>query len=588
MSVAERTEPTPAEVDPSARPARERRWPWWLGIAVLLAGAAALRVWGVGQGLPYAYNADENAHFVPGAIGLFGHGYNPHYFVNPPAYTYVLHAVFGLWFGGRDGVSRTFATDPTQVWIAARLTAGFFSTVAVGLLYLAGARLFGRAAGLLAAAVLAVAFLPVFYSHLALNDVVTLAPVALSLWGIAGIVRRGRAIDYVLAGVGLGLACATKYTGGIVLLPLLGAGIIRVVEDRDARARAAGLLVLSGALALLAFVAANPYVVLDFTAFRDGLTHQADASNAELGKLGLTQESGHLYYLWTVTWGLGWVPALAALVGVGLLARAEPKLLLVLVPAPIVYVLFMGTQARFFGRWLLPAFPIACLLAGYAVARLAALASRGRAARLAPALYALGAVVLLGQGLVMSLHSGQLLARPDTRNQARDWLVAHVPAGTRIVVEPVVPDAWASDIGHPYAGTRNGARWPKFATSRSNVANDGSIVPGPGRIVNIEDYERTLYPGLVDRYEQKGYCWVVTGSTQRGRAEVQPGKVPKALPYYRELERRGRLVYEASPFRRGAKPVPFNFDWTFDYYPLAYDRPGPIMSIYRLQGGKCA
>ena len=426
MSVAEHTAATPA--DPPAGLARERRWPWWLGIAALLAGAAALRVWGVAQGLPYAYNADENAHFVPGAIGLFGHGYNPHYFVNPPAYTYVLHAVFGVWFGGRDGVSRTFATDPTQVWIAARLTAGFFSTLAVGLLYLAGARLFGRAAGLLSAAVLAVAFLPVFYSHLALNDVVTLAPVALSLWGTAGIVRRGRAIDYVLAGVGLGLACATKYTGGIVLLPLLAAGVIRVVEDRDARARAAGLLVLSGALALLAFVAANPYVILDFAAFRDGLTHQADASNAELGKLGLTQESGHLYYLWTVTWGLGWVPALAALVGVGLLARAEPRLLLVLVPAPIVYVLFMGTQARFFGRWLLPAFPIACLLAGYAVARLAALAARGRAARLAPALYALGAVVLLGQGLVMSLHSGQLLARADTRNQARDWLVAHVPA----------------------------------------------------------------------------------------------------------------------------------------------------------------
>ncbi|MDP9344930.1 MAG: glycosyltransferase family 39 protein, partial [Actinomycetota bacterium] len=544
MSVAERSE-TPADV--SVVVPRERRWPWRLGIVALLAGAAALRVWGVGQGLPFAYNADENAHFVPGAIGLFGHGYNPHYFINPPAYTYVLHVVLGLWFGGRDGVSRTFTTDPTQVWVAARLTAGFFSTVAVGLLYLAGARLFGRAAGLLSAGVLAVAFLPVFYSHLALNDVVTLAPVALSLWGTAGIVRRGRVTDYVLAGVGLGLACATKYTGGIVLLPLLAAGVIRVVEDRDARARATGLLVVSAVLSLAAFVAANPYVILDFAAFRDGLTHQADASNAELGKLGLTQESGHLYYLWTLTWGLGWVPVLAALVGVGLLARAEPKLLLVLVPAPILYVLFMGTQARFFGRWMLPAFPVVCLLAGQAMARLAALASRGRLARLAPAIYAAVAVALLGQGIVMSLHSGQVLARADTRNLVRDWLVAHVPAGTRIVVEPVVPDAWASDIGRPYRGTRNGARWAKYATSRSNIANDGSIVAGPGRIVNIEDYERTLYPGLVDRYEQKGYCWVVTGSSQRGRAEAQPAKVPNALPYYRELERRSRLAYEATP-----------------------------------------
>ncbi|MGZ4269074.1 MAG: ArnT family glycosyltransferase [Solirubrobacteraceae bacterium] len=587
MSVAE--PPAVARRDAAATRARgERRWPWWLGLGLLLVAAAAVRVWGVGQGLPYAYNADENAHFVPGAIGLFGHGYNPYYFVNPPAFTYALHVVFAVWFGGRAGVSHAYATDPTQVWIVARLTAAFFGTLAVWLLYLAGARLFGRAAGLLAAATLAFAFLPVFYSHLALNDVVTLAPLALALWGTAGVVRRGRAIDYLIAGIGLGLACATKYTGGIVLLPLLAAGAIRIVQDRGARGRAAGLLAAAGAVGLAAFVVANPYALLDFQGFRDGLTHQADASNATLGKLGLTQTSGHLYYLWTVTWGLGWVPAIAALAGVGLLARAEPKLLLVLVPAPILYVLFMGTQARYFGRWLLPAFPILCLLAGYAVARLVALASRGRARALGPALAALGAVALLGQGVVTSLHSGQVLARPDTRNMARDWLVAHVPAGTRIVVEPVVPDAWATDIAGPYRGTANGARWAKFATSRSNIANDGSILPGAGRIVNIEDYERTLYPGLIDRYERQGYCWVVTGSTQRGRAEVQPRKVPNAVRYYRALDRRATLAYEASPFRRGAKPVAFNFDWTFDYYPLAYERPGPVMRIYRLHGGACA
>jgi hypothetical protein len=33
--------------------------------------------------------------------------------------------------------------------------------------------------------------------------------------------------------------------------------------------------------------------------------------------------------------------------------------------------------------------------------------------------------------------------------------------------------------------------------------------------------------------------------------------------------------------------VPFNFDWSFDYYPLAYARPGPEMTVYRLTGGAC-
>jgi len=189
---------------------------------------------------------------------------------------------------------------------------------------------------------------------------------------------------------------------------------------------------------------------------------------------------------------------------------------------------------------------------------------------------------------VSSLHIGQVLSRDDTRNMARAWFVTHVPPKTKVVVEPVVPDGWAQDIGHPSPLTSNGNRWVKYPTSRSNIANDGSQLPGEGRVVNIEDYERTLYPGLVDTYEKAGYCWVVVGSTQRGRAEVEPGSVPQALAYYRELERRADLAYRASPYRSGAKPVSFNFDWSFDFYPLAYHRPGPMMWIYHLRGGRCA
>jgi hypothetical protein len=566
-----------------------RRWPWWIALGVVLAVALGLRLWGIKQGLPYAYNADENAHFVPGAIGLFGHGMNPHYFVNPPAYTYLLHAVFGVWFGGRAGVSNTYALHPTEVFVVARATAAVVGTIAVWLVYLAGARFADRRVGLLAAALMAVAFLPVFYSHLALNDVPTLAPIALSLWGTAGVLRRGRLLNYVIAGVGLGLACATKYTGGIVLLPLLAAAAVQLVAPTSGRGRATafGGLVLAGVLALGAFVVANPFSVLDFAAFRDGLNHQASAAEDELGKLGLTQRSGQLYYVWTFTWGLGWVPLIAGALGaIGALVW-DRRLAIVLVPAPILYVLFMGTQQRYFGRWLMPVFPIMCILAAWALVRAAEVLSR-RTPALRPALYTLGAVLLLGQGVVYALHDGLVLSRPDTRNLARAWMAANVPPKTKIVVEPVVPDAWASDIGRPYAGTANGARWVKFPTSRSNVANDGSIVPGEGRIVNIEDFERTLFPALVDRYEREGWCYVVSGSTQRGRAAVAPDEVPQAIAYYRALDNRADVVFHASPYRRGSELVKFNFDWSFDFYPLAYARPGPEMTIYRLRNGRCA
>lgn len=573
---------------------------WTVALVALLAGAFLVRIWGATHGLPYAYNSDENAHFVPKAIGLFGHDANPHYFVNPPAYTYTLHVVFAVWFGGRDGVSAAYTTDPTAVFLVARITAAVLGTIAVWLLYLAGSRFFDRRVGLLAAALMAVAFLPVFYSKLALNDVPTLAPVTLSLWASAGVLRFGRTRDYLLAGVALGLAAATKYTGGIVLLPLLGAAAVQYVAP-GGRSTALRGLALAGGAALVGFIAANPYALLSFPEFFDGLAHQNDAAADTAGKLGLTQENGVFYYLWTLTWGLGWIPAVAALGGVAWLYRDEPRLLWVLAPAPLVFLLFMGVQARFFGRWLLPILPIVCLLAAYLALELADWGAR-RYPRLRPTLITLAVLGLCAQGAISTLHSGRLLSREDTRNATREWMVANVPetqtittssggtrkVATRIVVEPVVPDGWAQDIGMPSKLSSNGNRWVKFPTSRSNFEKDGTPIPGRGRIVNIEDYERTLRPELIDRYEAEGYCWVVSGSTQRGRAEVDAAAVPGAIAYYEALARRGRLVYEAQPFKEGAKPVSFNFDFSFNYAPLAYERPGPVMRVYRLRGGQCA
>lgn len=557
------------------------RLAWPLCVLGLLVAALGLRLWGVRQGLPYAYNADENGHFVPKAVGLFGHGLNPHYFVNPPAFTYLLDVVLHLFVGGRTQVGHAMATDPTQVYVVARITSAVLGTIAVGLLYLAGRRLFDRRVGLLAGALLAVAFLPVFYAHLALNDVPALAPICLALVGIAGVARRGRAIDYAIAGVGLGLACATKYTGGIVLVPLVAAALLRGWSGLR------GLLV-AGVASVVAFLAADPYAVGDWHAFKAGLDHQATAAADGEGKLGLQDTSGIAYYLRTFTWGLGWIPALAALGGAAGLALRRSRLFWVLVPGPVAFLVFMGVQGRFFGRWLLPAFPLVCLLA--AAAALLAV-DRLAAARpaLRPALIALAAVALCGQGVIASVHAGLVLSREDTRAIARSWLVGHVPAGTRVVVEPaVVPNAWAQDVGHPSPLTTSGDRWVKYHGLRDLLRSDGTLGAGPGPVVNIEDYERTLHPGLVDRYEREGFCWVVAGSTQSGRAYTQPRQVPHAIDYYRRLRARSRVVFTVSPLRASADAVPFSFDFSFDFEPLAYYRPGPVMTVYRLDRGGCA
>ena len=558
-----------------------RRWDprYAVAVAVVLAVALGLRLWGDGSGLPWVYNVDEAQHFVPLAVGMQHGNLDPGgYFANPPAFTYLLAGLFRLWLGGRTG--RIYYSDhSTQLWLIARVTSGVLGTLAVGLLYLAGARLFDRRTGLLAAAVMAVAFLPVFYGKLALNDSPTLAPVCLSLWGSAGIVRLGRGRDFLIAGLGLGLAAATKYTGGIVVLPLLVAGVSRI-SVAGGRRRAVLWLTLAGVIAVAAFIAANPYSVIDFHRFIHQLAQQSSESESD-GKLGLTYGSGVFYYLWSITWGVGWVPAVAAVAGAVLLAlRRRWWILALLVPAALAYLAFMGLQGRYFGRWVMPIVPIVCLLAAAAAVGGVDLVARSRP-RLAFGLVTVAGILLCGQGLVYSVHSGIVNSREDTRGLARAWLVKHVPRGTRIVVEPIVPNS--SRPPNNFVG-----RWSAFPDFLTHRGPRGILYVLAGREVTLENYERTLSPALVSLYERDDYCWVVTGSTEEGRALVDPSVVPRAVAYYAALARQGTKVFVGSPFVRGTSSLPFNFDWSFEYYPLAYARPGPLVTIYRLHGGACA
>jgi 4-amino-4-deoxy-L-arabinose transferase-like glycosyltransferase len=383
----------------------------------------------------------------------------------------------------------------------------------------------------------------------------------------------------MVAGIGLGLAAATKYTGGIVVLPLITAGLSRA-RDPGGRRFVALWLPLAGVVALAAFIAADPYAVVDFHSFVNQLAHQSAESDAG-SKLGLTYGSGVFYYLWSITWGVGWVPAFAALGGAGLLVlRREWVTFALWLPAVVVFLAFMGLQGRYFGRWVMPIVPVICLLGAHAVISAADSAAHAKPRRRA-ALAGLGAVAMCAQGLVYSIHSGLVNSRVDTRTTTRAYLLAHVPAGARIVVEPIAPNSrrvpfnWA-------------ARWSAFPDFLTHRGRHGKLAVRAGRVVGLENYERTLSPALIDLYQRAGYCWVVTGSTEEGRARADPTAVPQAVAYYAALAKRATRVFEASPYSPGVRSIPFNFDWSFDYYPAGYARPGPEVAIYRLHGGRCA
>src|SRR3954447_25087906 len=193
-------------------------------LGLILLVAFGLRVWALGNGLPYAYNLDERAHFVPHAVAMTGGDLNPGYFINPPLLTYMLAAYLNVIHLG--GVETWFAESPTAVFTAARLVSVVFGVASVAATYAAGKAWFGRNAGLVAAAIMAVAFMPVFYSRLALNDGPGVLPCALTLWCAAIVLRTGSKRALLAGGAAVGAAASFKYSDGAVVIALVAAAFL--------------------------------------------------------------------------------------------------------------------------------------------------------------------------------------------------------------------------------------------------------------------------------------------------------------------------------------------------------------------------
>ena len=576
-----------------------------LVLALILVAGLALRLWNIDYGLPFVYSIDEGSHFTSRAVEMFWQDLDPGYYQNPSAYTYLVYLLFRVMYGPLGfvfdlpfgNVTDQFDKNPTEMWIAARALAAVLCTAGVAATYWAARRLWGVREGLVAAAVLAFAFLPVAYSRIAVTDVGALLGVSLALGFAVWAYEDGRVRFFAAAGAAAGLAVSFKYTAGLALVPLAIAAIGRVRADP---VRALGGLAFGAALAGLVFVVLNPYLFGSLDAWWSDLRDQAEVA-ADQPKPG--QESGGLsYYLDSLTWGLGWAAAIAALFGAALELRRSLVRGLMLVAVPLALFVYLSAQSRYFGRWLLPAYPALAMLGAVALTRFSELIAariqtrraHGRRfrARTAGAVLAGVTALVLVQPLAADIRSGQVLGRDDTRQQARDWIETHYPPELRVAVEPAVPGRWfrSNPEGDPPSWLTRCEKRPGWTEPGwSYVADRGNricaqykpgLVARPDGGVRASSYHSVLGPEVIDDYRLYGYCVVMTVDVVRDRA-LQTGD-PEARAYYERLESESRLVREFSPYDEGAEPVPFNFDLSYNYYPPEYHRPGPTVRVYRL------
>jgi 4-amino-4-deoxy-L-arabinose transferase-like glycosyltransferase len=367
-------------------------------LAAILALAAALRLVGIEYGLPFGslLNPDEQ-NIVPRAWGMVhSAGADPHWFDYPTLVLYVL-APFQAW---QDHPS----------YLTARVVVAVFGIAAVAAAWWLGRVAYGRTAGLVAAAVVAVETIGVAYSHMAVTDVPMTALIAVSL----ALAVTGR---LELAGVAAGLAASAKYPAVFLVAPLLVAGWGKWRR-----------LAISLAAAAAAFLATSPYVLVH--------PHQAwaDASRvqrlAREGWLGFEHDSWALFSFTGKLWdGLG--PALAvAVVGLALALRKRSRTDLILAAFVLAYLVDLLTIRAHFDRYVLPLVPA-----------LAALAGRQRL--LAPVTLA-----CLVVPLVWAIGDDVRLTRTDTRIAAHAWIERSIPPNATVAAESSTPPL----EGHPIVG----------------------------------------------------------------------------------------------------------------------------------------
>jgi hypothetical protein len=273
-----------------------------------------------------------------------------------------------------------------------------------------------------------------------------------------------------------------------------------------------------------------------------------------------------------------------ALVGLGVALYRHGKAEIILLAFPLPYFLVIGTWSSRFERYTLPLLPFLALLAALGLATLAAavrtrVARSGEMARWArPGLgLTLAALVLVAPEVLRIVHWHMLLARPDTRVVAGEWIEREIPNGARIAMEPYSPAvrlspdmvrAQRARLGNSVAAEISRRRFDEFLASAA--ARDGQGY----WLFRLNTYD-------LDQLVRERVEYVVLSGFTYQRYQRACGRYPEACRFYRQLEERGRLIYSIEP------GTPGQALWVGDIYsPLTRlterSRPGPPIKIYRL------
>ena len=575
-------------------------WP----LALILLVAFALRLCGSRANLPHLYSPGESI-VVRQALAYGAGTLRPYSFIYPPLYSYVLFALYGLYFaiGKLIGLFPTVAefaisyfTDATPFYLIGRVLTGLLGGATVWLTYSIAAKAYGRKVGWLAAGFLAVSHLHVVHSHNVLTDIPMACAVMAAIWLILRATERNSWRDWALAGFAVGVAAATKYPAAVAAVSYATAVLISLRGESLAKAwRRFALLALLGALAaLMGFFLACPYAIFDFRALWSDLFGIQAGMNQGIAKP--FQETMAFYFSTLLRSGLTRLLGSVSLLGLLYMLWRRRWQDILLLSFPPVYLLFLGVQGRYQPNWLLPALPFFCIAAALLIDE-AARKWRGEGRT--------GDIFITVVALLVSFYPAwysyfylKSISVPDTRTLAKGWIERNIPAGAKILLDssstgpplqqtlPSLERYFANAEGYKDIGSRPEQTQAAFSSYRAyqmeaakrlaqrEIAYDLDYMQLAWWRAEEDETDWSEYPVFgayrerlfsLEQLREAGFEYVVASSFKYRQYLTPEGqeKWPSYYAFYRSLEEQAALVefLQADPIHQ----------------------PGPDIKIYDLR-----
>lgn len=393
------------------------------GLAAVLLLGFVLRAAAMNFGLPFIYHADEPI-VVNHALAYGAGDFNPHFFKIPPLISYLLFICYGLFFlagkltgffSSAQAFESFFYRDPSVFYFLARLIFGVLAgTLSIYVWFRVLAGYFTVQTALCTALFFSVCFLHVRDSHYVYADI-PLILVIVAAFGVFFRLQKEPSMKaHMAAGALIGLAAAVKYNGIALALPYLTAVLL---GEKKSSFR---MLAAAAAGAAGCFLLLNPFALFDQAFFIRELKMQAHSQ-------GGTPWFHHLTY--SLAQGMSTPLLITALAGLArvFFAGGAPRKIVAVFTAG--YYLLLVRAGQPYDRYVLPLIPGLVFLAADFLQTLTQKKRKGND------LLVMFALMLSLLPLAKSIESDRVLLAQDVRTEAKKWMEANIPAGSRIALE---------------------------------------------------------------------------------------------------------------------------------------------------------